>query len=59
MTRLVLRAEVASTLLGAAVIHAAQAREMLRASLRGDGHPLDDVYGFERLSRRNIFPARR
>jgi glycine/D-amino acid oxidase-like deaminating enzyme len=34
---------------GNGMIHAAQAREMLRARLRGDGHPLDDVYGFERL----------
>ena len=44
---------------GNGIIHAVQAREMLRARLRGDGHPLDDVYGFERLSRRNIFPSRR
>jgi glycine/D-amino acid oxidase-like deaminating enzyme len=44
---------------GNGIVHAAQAREMLRARLRGDAHPLDDVYGFERLSRRKIFPAGR
>jgi hypothetical protein len=38
---------------------AAQAREMIRARLRGDTHTLDAVFGFERLSRQNIFPAGR
>jgi len=38
---------------------AAQAREMIRARLRGERHELDDVFGFERLLRRKNFPVRR
>jgi glycine/D-amino acid oxidase-like deaminating enzyme len=44
---------------GNGMVYAAQAREMIRARLRGDTHALDEVFGFERLSRQNIFPAGR
>jgi hypothetical protein len=41
------------------MVYAAHAREMVRARLRGDPHPLDEVFGFQRLLRRKIFPGRR
>lgn len=34
---------------GNGIVFAAQAREMIRARLRGDAHELDDVFGFRRL----------
>ena len=34
---------------GNGIVYAAQAREMIRTRLQGERHPLDDVFGFERL----------
>jgi hypothetical protein len=40
-------------------VHAGQAREMRRARLRGEGHTLDEIFGFRRLTQRKPLPTRR